>query len=564
MDYRQMFHDLISDKHSRILEIGPLNRPLVDKSIYPNAIYCDIRTTEQIKELYSGSDYLETTTITVPIDEIVDVDVVLNTSYHETFNNQPPFDYVVASHVLEHVEDLIDVLQDISTILATNGQFIIYYPDTRFCFDHFRAEASFRDAYDVYKNKRPALARMVLDFFHSAIPESRPYKFWSSENLHELLPVNDTTQALEKYMKSCNGEFMDDVHYWPFSDKGFVKFLFDLTRADMLNLTCMQVHPTLHNTQEFLLILQKNLTWNRDDALQKLRVHYSSIHRFAEIIKLNQFQKEITNNYQENISELKEKLNFYQGNNAELQQQFNTQLGHNAELQKLFNLRLDYIIELQQQLNTQQNNNADLAKLFNSRLDYITELQQQLSTQQSNYAELQQQLDIQQDNNADLENLFNLRLGYITELQEQLKIVQDDNAELNQQLGIQQSGNADLQQQLSITQNDNTELQQQLNIQQNYSAELQQQLDIQQNHSAELQQQLNIQQNHSAELQLQLDIQQNNNIECQQQLNITQNDKIELQQEISILTDEIETCKKSISWKITSPLRVFGQSSTKK
>ena len=73
MDCRQYFNEIIKDKQSQILEIGPLNRPLADKSIFPNTTYCDIRTTEQIKSLYTSSEYLETTGIRVPVETIVDL-----------------------------------------------------------------------------------------------------------------------------------------------------------------------------------------------------------------------------------------------------------------------------------------------------------------------------------------------------------------------------------------------------------------------------------------------------------------------------------------------------------
>lgn len=278
MDLRTSFHMHINDKNARILEIGPLNRPLVDKLLYPNAFYCDIRDTMQIKTLYKSNEYLNTTKTSVPIDDIVDIDFVLKESYLETFKDVPKFDYVVASHVLEHVEDLISVVKDIMSIINPQGKFIIYYPDKRYSFDHFRAEASFRDAYDVYVNKRPALARMVLDFFNNALPENNPLIFWQANNIEELLPNNSTNNALKYYENSFSGQFIDVVHYWPFSDMGFIRFLYDCVRADLLRVSCTDFYPTLENTQEFLVILQNcNDSWNRDEELQNLRRHYKKV-----------------------------------------------------------------------------------------------------------------------------------------------------------------------------------------------------------------------------------------------------------------------------------------------
>jgi len=50
--------ELITDKNSRILELGPLNRPSITKKEFPNCFYCDIRSTQQVKDLYTSNDYL--------------------------------------------------------------------------------------------------------------------------------------------------------------------------------------------------------------------------------------------------------------------------------------------------------------------------------------------------------------------------------------------------------------------------------------------------------------------------------------------------------------------------
>jgi predicted SAM-dependent methyltransferase len=277
-NYRDLLHELIPNFDMRILEIGPLNYPLVKKSEYPNVIYCDIRNTEQIKALYSGNNYLKITGITVDINSIIDIDLVLNESYEKTFADKPKFDYIVASHVLEHVDDLIFTLCDIATILKPGGQFIIYYPDKRYCFDHFREEVSFRDVYERHISQRSALSRLIFDFFNSAIKENDPVKFWKAENMHDLLPTNDTQTVLNFCQEFSSGHFMDDVHYWPFSDAGFIKFLYDATRAGIIKYSCKNFYPTLENTQQFLVVLENKIdNWNLNYELQNLRICYSNV-----------------------------------------------------------------------------------------------------------------------------------------------------------------------------------------------------------------------------------------------------------------------------------------------
>ncbi len=257
MDVRIDFFDhLVQDPSSRILEFGPLNRPIAEKKKYPNSFTCDIRSTEDVKKLYSGNDYLTTTGIYVDPETIVPVDYVAHGSSTETFEGEERFDYVIASHVLEHVDDLIFTLRDIGNLLKPGGVFCVVYPDRRYCFDHFRTSASFRDAYRVFRNGTAENSAMVLDFFYSVIPENDPDVFWENRDLiRGHLPKAPFTYALDRYEKAVQGVRMDDIHYWPFTDMDFLKFLYDCTRAGLLPFRCMDFRPCIRGDQQFMLAL---------------------------------------------------------------------------------------------------------------------------------------------------------------------------------------------------------------------------------------------------------------------------------------------------------------------
>ena len=251
-----LVNEIIQDKNARILEIGPLNYPVIKKEVFPNCFYCDIRDTEEVRKLYSGNEYLETTGIQIDVAGIVDIDFVLKGSYAETFEGTPKFDYVVASHVLEHVVDIIGFFQDVGSVLQPEGKLCVFYPDKRYCFDHFRESASFRDAYDVYRRGSRETARMVLDFINTSIDENDPRRFWNAEDLASLVPQNDSANAIRDYERVLNGETMDDVHYWPFTDHAFLQFLYDCVKADLLPFSCVEFYPTQRDTQQFFALLE--------------------------------------------------------------------------------------------------------------------------------------------------------------------------------------------------------------------------------------------------------------------------------------------------------------------
>ena len=274
MDRRKdCFHELIQDKSMRILELGPLDRPIAEKTIYPNTIYCDIRSTEEVQALYSGNDYLAATGIKIDIETIVPIDHVIKGSYAESFANEEKFDCIIASHVLEHMDDLIFSLRDIAQILKSGGIFCIIYPDKRYCFDHFRTSASFRDAYHVFRQGTKNNAPMVLDFYYSVIPENDPRVFWNQNGLLNELPRAPYENAVAHYKQALDGKRMDDVHYWPFTDMDFLKFLYDCTRAGLLPFHCVSFWPCVQNEQQFMLALQldQTVTMNPERALKGLR-----------------------------------------------------------------------------------------------------------------------------------------------------------------------------------------------------------------------------------------------------------------------------------------------------
>lgn len=257
IDVREIARQSVINKESRILELGPLNRCLLDRNTYKNYFFADIRSTEDIKKLYSGNEYLEKTDLKVDIDSILKIDFVIKNSYKESFKDIPKFDYIIVSHVLEHIPNLLFFFEDIQHILKPGGEIIILYPDRRFCFDSQRQDSSFSDIYDAYVNKGKNVERRVLDFFTNVLNENNPKRFWDTKYKISSNKINrDYKQNLEIYKQVSAGKKQGDVHYWPFSDYAFVKFLFDCNKYGFLPFSVNKFIPTQINTQEFLVILK--------------------------------------------------------------------------------------------------------------------------------------------------------------------------------------------------------------------------------------------------------------------------------------------------------------------
>lgn len=308
-----MREDIINsiDKNKRIIEFGPLIRPIIKKDKFRNVFYADIKSTEDIKKLYTDNNYLESTGIEVNINEIVDIDIVIKDNYKKTFKNIEKFDVAILSHVIEHMPDIIHFFQDIKNVLKENGELIIIYPDKRYCFDHFRVETSFKDAFMTYKYGEKENDRMILDFCMNVMHENDPIFFWNNDNIVTKMNKEKSDKILEKFKNIKENNTFEDIHYWPFTDFGFLKFLSDLRRFNLLDFELIDFISTKKNTQEFMVRL-KYTSEKKDDKLEyyinlldQNVINYKN-ENMGEIIKLDTINN-IKNEYNMVIDELNHK-----------------------------------------------------------------------------------------------------------------------------------------------------------------------------------------------------------------------------------------------------------------
>lgn len=286
MDFREYARVKVIKKTDRILEFGPLNWPMVSKSDFPNAYYADIRNSDDIKKLYAGNDYLESTGVQIDTDSIVDIDYVVKGAYKKTFKVVEKFDVIVLSHVIEHIPDIVNFFQEVTDLLKKNGKLVIIYPDARYCFDHFRNGTTFVDAYNTYAEKKMNYSA-VFDFVNNVVHENDPKFFWNDKTQNDILPTTDFSKVMQAYKNAKNDTLPDDIHFWPFADYQFVKFLYDLDRAGLSNFEIDEFYETQENTQEFMTILRTKSS----KAIDKTT--YSSL-----LNKLNPVSKEIEYRHQ--------------------------------------------------------------------------------------------------------------------------------------------------------------------------------------------------------------------------------------------------------------------------
>lgn len=245
------------DKSKRFLEIGPLCSPLLnDVNSY---FTCDIKNTEEVKSRYHNDP-------TRDIKKVISIDFVMEDSYEKTFENFPLFDYVINSHVFEHIPNPIFFLQDISKILSEKGKLIMIMPDKRYCYDYYRECSSFAEMYNVWEKlnkydidgeEKEVLYPQILDSFSQQCMLNNPKKFWKSKEYLNI-KIGDVKGALKNYNSFKSNEINFDRHFWCFSDFSFLKIIYNLTKYQLLPFKIKEFFPTRENTFAFGIILEKD------------------------------------------------------------------------------------------------------------------------------------------------------------------------------------------------------------------------------------------------------------------------------------------------------------------
>src|SRR5690606_33473322 len=116
------------DRDGRGLEIGPSHNPVAPKREGFRVEVVDHADRATLVGKYRGHG--------VDVDLIEDVDFVWSgESYAELTGKSSHYDWIIASHVIEHVPDLVGFVKACAEVLHDGGVLALAVPDKRFCFD---------------------------------------------------------------------------------------------------------------------------------------------------------------------------------------------------------------------------------------------------------------------------------------------------------------------------------------------------------------------------------------------------------------------------------------------
>jgi hypothetical protein len=248
-DRRQRILAPLGDLTGTGLEIGALHHPIIDRSTSnANVLYVDHTDTAALHDKYAYDS---------EVGEIVDVDVVWSDqSLADALGDRAPVDWAIASHVLEHVPNLVGWLDQLAEVMRDTGLLSLAIPDKRFCFDVNRRETDPSDVVGAWlgDHKRPSLATIYE--FYARVTTVDAGKAWAGA--YRLLPSDDNVeQGLAFARKAAETDDYVDVHCWTFTPESFLSTLRTLFRLGLTSFRVVDFSPTLPNELEFFCVLER-------------------------------------------------------------------------------------------------------------------------------------------------------------------------------------------------------------------------------------------------------------------------------------------------------------------
>jgi predicted SAM-dependent methyltransferase len=255
------------------IEIGPLNSPIVTRQM-GKIRYVDHATTEELRIKCAPWG-------TIDIATIVDVDYVWGMkSLEELTRREAPFDYVIASHVVEHVPDLIGWLKEIRSVLKPGGILSLAIPDKRFTYDFFRQLTKPAEMIEAYlrQSKKPS-PKQIFDYHAEFVRRKKEFSWRVNGFEHELVHEHSLDKAWEIAQDAFAKDLYIDVHCWVFTDFSFVDLLRILVQLDMLDFTIKQFFP--RHGHEFFVSFEAI-----DPSLSKEKRHKVQMDNIDSVSKL--------------------------------------------------------------------------------------------------------------------------------------------------------------------------------------------------------------------------------------------------------------------------------------
>jgi Methyltransferase domain len=168
------------------------------------------------------------------------------------------FDYILASHVMEHVPDPVGWLNQLLSVMHVGGKLILFLPNRYYNVDCYRTETSFAQLVAWWIEQSPHPTKdQVLDFMTSALDlRHNDGTQWDEVGFPVIksAPFYSDKDSIDTAIAIHGSSSYLDIHCSVWTVASLQAHIARLTEAGILNVKVERVHS---EESEFLCILEK-------------------------------------------------------------------------------------------------------------------------------------------------------------------------------------------------------------------------------------------------------------------------------------------------------------------
>lgn len=208
-------------RDGRGVEIGPSHNPVAPKREGFDVHIIDHLSRGELVQKYQEHG--------VNLDAIEEVDFVWQgESYADLTGHVKYYDWILASHLIEHTPDLIGFLKNCDAILREDGVISLVVPDKRFCFDRFRPISGLQNVVDSHLNRNTKSSPgAVAEYFLNVVNKSGSIA-WNHLSAGEYNFIHGLEEAKHGVEQVLKNDAYLDVHSWCFVPHSFRLLINDL------------------------------------------------------------------------------------------------------------------------------------------------------------------------------------------------------------------------------------------------------------------------------------------------------------------------------------------------
>lgn len=242
------------------LELGPLHRPILTKKV-SKVFYVDHVSTKELRKKYEGHPF--------DLNSIVDVDYAVGDKTLKQSLPNKKFDFVVASHVIEHIPNVVAWLEDVASVLKPGGILSLVIPDMRYTFDIARWPSRPSEIIGAYLDGITKSTSSMIYDAKSEFQETTPQRAWLG--LVQDVLGGPSKDQLRDALSICKinlepGSYVD-VHCHTFTPYTFMDILRQLMVHELIDFEVAYFKDTSVNELEFFVSLRK-IDGSRNAKLQ--------------------------------------------------------------------------------------------------------------------------------------------------------------------------------------------------------------------------------------------------------------------------------------------------------